>query len=307
MSGSSPVRSSGTVSGFEIASNLELLMLRSGGGGEIEVVEDELLEPSDVAPLVTWVRRLDNPFEATLYPVDQGYLMWVPGMGGFGVDPTEGRLVLPVGADPVRREARAWGVPISLLARAVGDLSVHGSSVEVAGRALLFCGPSRFGKTTLAAAFLAAGHRVLSEDLTRCRPGGVPSVFPGPALLRLRRDVHERLGPFASTTVAADEEDRVFLVLDDELRGSGAAVPLAGIVILRRGTPDLQLYRVEHERFLPELFSMSFTLPTDADRARAFRAAVDVVGSVPVWVLDRPLRFELVGSVVEALIDRCLG
>lgn len=262
-------------------------------------------EPLDAEPLVTWVRRPDNPFEAMLYQTDAGYLMWIPGMGGFEVEPGNRRVTVPVGADPVRREARMWGVPTSLLVTPRGDLPIHASSVEVDGRALLFCGPSRFGKTTLAAAFLAAGHRMLSEDLTCIRSGPEPLVLPGPALLRLRRDVHERLGPFDSTSVAAEDDDRVHLGLDGKLRGSADPVPLAGLVILRRRGIDIRLYEVEGARFLPELFSMSFALPTDADRARSFGAAVDLASSVPVWVLDRPLRFELLGDVIERLIDRC--
>jgi hypothetical protein len=51
---------------------------------------------------------------------------------------------------------------------------------------------------------------------------------------------------------------------------------------------------------------MSFSLPTDADRERAFRAVVDLADRVPVWLLDRPLRFEVLGEVIDRLIDHCL-
>jgi hypothetical protein len=273
----------------------------------VEVVEADLAEPADAPALIRWEPRADNPFEATLYGLDDGYRFWVPGIGGFDVELAAARLVLPSGAEPLRREARAWGVPAALFACAVGDQPLHASAVDVGGRALLLCGPSRFGKTTLAAAFLARGHRLLSEDLTRCRPTSEPAVFPGPALLRLRRDVSDRLGPIPSTTVALDEDDRVFVVLDDEIRGSGTPVPLAGIVVLRRGVEDIQLYRVDPERFLPELFSMAFGLPTDADRARSFGAVAALASSVPMWLLDRPLRFDLLEDVVETLVSRCFA
>lgn len=302
----SPLPIRGGISGFGVRSGLDLRYLREGTGDPVTVVERDLEEPSDAAPLVRWTRRPDNPFEASLYRSPSGYLLWIPGMGGFGIQTGTGVVTVPGGVDGAQREARAWGVPISLLAAARGDLPVHASSVEVDGRALLFCGPSRFGKTTLAAGFLVAGHRLLSEDLSCCRHLPVPTVFPGPSLLRLRRDVHQRLGPFPSTSIASQDDDRVHVALQRELRGSADPVPLAGIVILRRGVPDVQLHRVEGERFLPELFSMSFTLPTDADRTRAFGAAADLASSVPVWLLDRPLRFDLLDEVIDRLIDRCL-
>ena len=46
----------------------------------------------------------------------------------------------------------------------------------------------------LAAGFLRTGHRVLSEDLVCCRSGAEPMVVPGPATIRIRPDVYERIG-----------------------------------------------------------------------------------------------------------------
>jgi len=296
----------GAVAGFQVRSNLDFLYLRDGGGDPLEVREADLGPPPEDEPLVRWLARPNNPFEASLYPTELGYRMWIPGMGSFGIDVPEPRITVPPGVDPSRREARLWGVPASILASARGDLPLHASAVDVDGRALVFCGPSRFGKTTLAAAFLAAGYRVLAEDLTICRPGPSPEVLPGPALLRLRLDVYERLGPFTSTIVAAQDDDRVHLAIH-EGRGSGAPVRLAAVVVLRRGSSDVQLYRVRPEPFLAELFSMSFCLPTDEDRSRSFAAAAGLAGSAPIWVLDRPLRFELIGEVVDRLVRSCLG
>jgi hypothetical protein len=298
----------GSVAGFEVRSLLSFRYLRDGGGEQLDVHEGELAPPhDDVEPLLRWRPREGNPFEASLYAADGGYLMWIPGLGGFGIAPDRGSITVPAGVDPIRREARLWGVPTALVAAMRGDLPVHAAAVEVDGRALLLCGPSRFGKTTLAAAFLRAGHRMLSEDLTRCRGGSDPVAFPGPSMLRVRRDVYEQLGPFPSTSVISEEADRFHLVLEDDARGSGDPIPLAGSVILRRGTPTIELHDVVPERFLPELFTMSFGLPTDADRARSFGAVVDLASSAPMWLLDRPLRFELLDETVERLLERCFA
>jgi len=206
----------------------------------------------------------------------------------------------------MRREVRLWGVPTGLCLDARGDLGMHASAVEVDGRALVFVAPGRFGKTTLAAAFHADGHRILAEDMTCVTLTPEPSVLPGPAVLRLRPDVYERLD-VADTTVLDRDDERIHLGIDDARRGDGRPVPLAAIVVLRRGTPDIQLYRVLAERFLPEVAAVAWLLPGESDRLRTFDRCVSLVSQVPLWLLDRPLTFDELKAVIDQLIDRCLA
>jgi hypothetical protein len=297
----------GIVFGYEVDSPLALTFLRTGLGDPIAVAEADPGPEPPGEPILEWRPRPGNPFHARLHGDPSRYGVWVDDMGGFGVEPDVPRITVPPDADAVRREERLWGVPAALCFSRRGDLPLHASAVEVGGRALVFCGPGRFGKTTLAAAFLRAGHRVLSEDLVCSRPGAEPTVVPGPATVRVRPDVYARLGPIAGTEVVATDPDRVHLALVEELRGSGDPVPLAGVVILRRGLPDIELYRVEPDRFLAELFTVSFNLPTDAERVRAFSGVADLAGSVPLWLLDRPLEFDTLGRVVDRLITTCLS
>ena len=56
-------------------------------------------------------------------------------------------LTMPLGVEPVRREERLWGIPAALALIRRGDVAVHAAAVEIDGRALLFAGPGRFGKT----------------------------------------------------------------------------------------------------------------------------------------------------------------
>ena len=297
----------GVVFGYEVDSPLHYTYLRTGLGDPIEVVEADPGPEPGGEPILEWRPRPDNPFRARMHGDPSRYTVWIEDMGGFGVEPDIPRITVPPDAEVVRREERLWGVPAALCFARRGDLPLHASAVEVDGRALVFCGPGRFGKTTLAAAFLRNGHRILSEDLVCSRPGERPTVVPGPATVRIRPDVYERLGPIAGTKVVATDPDRVHLQLVEELRGSGDPVPLAGVVILRRGLPEIELYRVESNRFLAELFTVSFNLPTDAERVRAFTGVADLAASVPLWLLDRPLEFDTLDVVVDRLIATCLS
>jgi len=58
---------------------------------------------------------------------------------------------------------------------------LHATAVVIEGKAIAFLGDSGFGKSTLAAAFLDAGHTLLTDDLllSRATPAGY-DAFPGP-------------------------------------------------------------------------------------------------------------------------------
>jgi hypothetical protein len=59
---------------------------------------------------------------------------------------------------------------------------LHATTVVVDDEALVFLGESGFGKSSLAACFLAAGHRILTDDLLLIRDG---YAYPGPPRLKL--------------------------------------------------------------------------------------------------------------------------
>jgi hypothetical protein len=113
-----------------------------------------------------------------------------------------------------------------------GDLPLHAAAVEVDGGAVVIGAPRAFGKTTLAAAFLSAGYRLLSEDVTCVHPGSVPLVIPGPAMLRVRPDVADRL-EIRDATPVGKPDDRVHFAVDRGVRGDCRPVPLRAIFLLR--------------------------------------------------------------------------
>jgi hypothetical protein len=286
-----------------VRSDLPFTYLRDGRAtASLDVRAAVTAPPTDRAPMLEWLPRPEHPFHARLFDAGNGdYDVWIDGMGTYHVTPGAPAVTVPDDAEPVRREERLWGIPAALCFTRRGDLPLHAAAVEIGDRAVLLAAPGRFGKTTLAAAFLARGHRVLAEDLVclRARGGAAPVLLPGPAVLRVRRDVYDRLGPIAGTRPVADDPERVHLALDDHLRGSGDPVPIAGLVLLRRDAPEVRLEPADATELLADLWTVSFNLPTDEDRVRCFEGIVDLAGAVPTWTLDRPLSFETLPEVLE--------
>jgi hypothetical protein len=71
---------------------------------------------------------------------------------------------------------------------------LHATTVIVDGKAVAFLGSNAFGKSSLAASFLAAGYRLLTDDLLILRdsPRGV-LAYPGPPRIKLFSKVAGRV------------------------------------------------------------------------------------------------------------------
>lgn len=57
------------------------------------------------------------------------------------------------------------GTVLGVLLNQRGKIVLHASAVEMGGKAVLFCGPSGEGKSTMAAALSMRGHRVIGDDV----------------------------------------------------------------------------------------------------------------------------------------------
>jgi hypothetical protein len=290
----------GTCFGFAVRSNLPFHYLREGAGEPLDVSE----EPESVTPegrlLCDWRLRGDPPFYARLHEDGSRYRLFIEHAGWYGIDPERPAITAPAG-EPVRREERLWGIPALLCFLARGDVPLHAAAVEANGNAFVLAAPGTSGKTTLAAGFVRAGYRLLSEDLCRIQPPPEPAIVPGPAMLRLRRDVGERLDvPFAERLDLVD--DRVHLALDGDQRGDCQPVPLRAIIFLNPSGNGFALSRVPESEAVRNLFVLTFRLPGPPDSTRAFSAMVDLVRSVPVWSLSYPLRLDELDGTVKTIV-----
>ncbi|HET6745451.1 MAG TPA: hypothetical protein VFH90_06330 [Candidatus Limnocylindria bacterium] len=304
--GGVPQPTLGSCAGYEVrSSNVGFRTLRSGGGEPMLVHggDDPQIGGEVVA---TWRPRPGNPFHGRLLQDGGIFHFWASDVGWYTIDAQHRTITISGDVDMLQTELRLFGIPAAICAFESGDAPLHASAIEIDGQAIILAGPSRQGKTTLAAAFAAHGHRLLSEDTTRCVPGRVPSAFPGPAVVRLRSDVAGLLDiPTATALPTSFEDGRTAFLFDDASRGSGAALPLRAILMLRPGEGPPTLRSVDSARAARDLFSLAFRLPTDASRAACFARVVDLAGRVEVMDLHRPITIDSLPSVIS-LVERHL-
>jgi hypothetical protein len=290
---------SGACYGFGVSASLPLEYLRAGSGDPLEIgaVASKGPRPDDIL-LVEWEPAPERPLEARLYSDGHSFRLWIGDGGWFSVDPAERRIEVPADGG-IRREERLWGIPSLLCFLARGDVPLHAAAVETGEGAIIVAAPRTYGKTTMAAAFHRAGHRVLSEDTTCVRLGPEPAVVPGPAMLRVRHDVAAEL-ELPSVRHVGESDDRVHYALVDP--GDCEPVPVRAIVFLDVSDGAAELEPVERAEALRDLWALSFRLPTEDDVGRSFAGVTDLAATVPVSRLRRPLDLGAIDDHLELVL-----
>jgi len=74
-------------------------------------------------------------------------------------------------------------------------LPLHGSSIDIGGKGVIFVGPSSIGKSTIAAGFQKKGYGLLADDVCAVTAlnGSAPQIIPGFPWLKLWADTLNKL------------------------------------------------------------------------------------------------------------------
>jgi hypothetical protein len=292
--------------GFTVNSDYSFLFTRPGVSRDQLSVVPMLGEPPspDQPQILDWQTELG--VVARLYGGGRIFTFWADAVGWFRIAPFDGTIEVPDrDTDALRREVQLWGVPAMLAFTRRGDLSLHAAAIAIGDSAVLVAAPGRFGKTTLSVAFHEAGHRLLSEDISRLQLEPEPLVMPGPAIVRMREDTFSGTPP-AGMSIASRARGRVELAIDDERRGDSTPVPVRAVVLLRESADDrIRLERVETMDAIPDLWTLAFRLPESDDRSRAFQQVAAFADRVPVWNLFRPVTMGGLPDVVATVAELC--
>jgi hypothetical protein len=295
MTGAPPVR--GSVFGFDIHSSFVFETLHPAAGLPPLTVAATESEPAEEGELLAEI--VEPGFRARISRESAEFRLWVENIGCFRIDPARAYVEAPAAVDPFVREELVLGVPALLCFHERGDTSLHAAAIDLGGQAALFVAPPRHGKSTLAAAFSERGFHVLTEDLACIRMDGTPVVLPGPASIRLRHDVAGEVAPSLERRRAGGERTRY--APKSSAEGGKENVPIAMVILLRASEGDVQIEEVSPVRALPDLWQASFRL-TRQHEVRAFSALGQLVETVPIKRLSRPLTVAALDRTIEAVL-----
>jgi hypothetical protein len=192
---------------------------------------------------------------------------------------------------------------------------LHATVVVIQGKAVAFLGDCGFGKSTLAAEFLRAGDRLLTDDLLVLRATGRRMLaYPGPPRIKLFPELARRFLADEATGVPMNPDTRKLVIPLNQDRACGAGVPLAAVYALASpdkmaGERNIRITALSpREAFLRILASAFNILILHAPRLRRhFEATEALANSITVKELSYPRTLECLPMVREAILSDLRG
>ncbi len=187
---------------------------------------------------------------------------------------------------------------------------LHATTVVVDGRAVAFVGSNAFGKSSLAASFLAAGYKLLTDDLLILRESsrGV-LAYPGPPRIKLFSRVAGRvLGkPVDGPAMHADTDKRILRLDAHQTCADPVVVGTVYAVVAPRDacrTPDVRIETLSpREAFLALIKGTFNRRLVSAERVeRQFDAMASLADRVTVKTLAYPRAIDRLPEVRAAVL-----
>lgn len=294
--------------GMAIASTLPVAELSPG---EESDPVDLVIELGSVGELLP---AREDGVTFRLSDQDDHFLVW-PGVAAFRILGTERIVVEPYPDTPTAYLAFPLLGPIfGLLLHLRGLLVLHASAVEIDGRGAVFVGDKMAGKSTTAAAFLRAGHRLLTDDLLAIdlSDPAVPTILPAFAQLKLSREAS------SAVKVAGSEElPLVFPAFEKHqhrLHGpfEHGAVPAGRLHVLRRGGTEPGWEPLSGVDAIRAVMRFSYivrfgkaALPGRAE-AEHMKQCAALAKAIDIGVLSIPADLDRLDETV-ALVNREMG
>jgi hypothetical protein len=286
---------------------------------DLRLVEDSPQFFADAALEAGWPSASTDWFHHGHLEDGSVYLRWKEHFE-FVVSPDGGRIagrsLSTTSAEAFQTYLLGQVLSFALLKRGTDPL--HGTAVVVDEAAIAFLGDCGYGKSSLAAAFLAAGQRVLTDDLLVVRPdaarpdAGGFTAYPGPPRIKLSPEMADAVLETQNGCARMNSFTPKLILPLPPHQVRDTPVPLKAIYVLAPSRPRAQgdrvtIRRLSQRKAFMELLRNAFNAQvTDRDRLeRQFRQASRLVAAVPIKSLSYRRHTSMLPAVREMILADC--
>lgn len=308
--------------GADISCDLPLPQLPGPRGLHPEIIiERSCLEPDD-PDIQRHFQRDSRQQSAPTWRVEvspDGLVLKARGLAAFYIAAEAGQIRYdrhPTATDAALASALTDQVlPRALAMR--GHLVLHAACVAIGAVGVCFMGPSRSGKSTLAAACQAAGWAALCDDTVLIeRRGSRLHCIPAYPGIRLWQDSALLFAPDPSQRQPVHEATaKQRCSISPQHPGAGKPLPLAAILVLERTASASSVDAVATMLRLPwgaatasiSEQTMILSRFNHAHRRRMLQCAAEVAAAVPVYRLRYAAGFQRLPEVCAAIAQALIG
>lgn len=301
------------VYGITLHSEIPLALPQQGHGelGQIDLRIAPASHFSDAARTLLAQPDSDSFYQSSFLGDGSTYVRW-EGVGEFLISP-DGSRITGRQCDEAHEESfqvYLLGQALSYALVKQGFEPLHATAIVVHGEAAILLGASGFGKSSLAACFLEAGHRLLTDDLLILRPSsrGV-MAYPGPPRIKLFPRLARRFLQEVASGVAMNSGSKKLILPLDHTRSSIDPVPLRAIYALLPPRPAgrgraIRIAALPPREGFIELVKNTFNyrIVNPARLERQFEAATRVVSIMAVQKVAYPRILAQLPAVRDALL-----
>ncbi len=202
-------------------------------------------------------------------------------------------LVSPVeGSDPSLVIYSLINVPFGILLLQRGFFVLHGSAVNCLGKSIGFIGSSLAGKSSAALSMLAAGHKLISDDVLAVdHINSQVCLIPAYPWMKISKEMAEQAGiSFDSMSILYPSAQKRRYDLEAS-RFDYNPPPLSCLYLLEWGE-EFAIERISRSQAMIQLVAHSYGFrPRTAypkEEGERFLQAIEFVKSVPIFRLTRP-------------------
>lgn len=232
------------------------------------------------------------------YTAERAELVW-PRLGLLTAQHGREMIITPApDAQAVSIRLFIIGPLITAILHQRGKLVLHASAVAVNGGALLFLGASGKGKSSTAAALLARGHSLVTDDVAALDlDAEVPAILPAFPRLKIGAQVAAALGYDAASLppLHADLPQRRWLSAPLHAE----ALPLKAIYVLDDGDESAVVPLLDQEALIELVRHACPTRWGLSGGATHFLQLARLVQTVPLYRLRRPRDLAVLPSVAR--------